>query len=117
MKYLKAKQAIEDLADFRRFIHGSFNLKSNKWITFGGSYPGSLSALFRAKYPDLVHASFASSAPMFFTTDFVGYSEVLARSIDLYNRACTLEIANAYKIIDNLLKTASGRQIVQKTFT
>ena len=54
--YLSSEQALADLAKFRQFIHTSFNLTdANKWISFGGSYPGSLSAWFRLKYPHLVH--------------------------------------------------------------
>lgn len=90
--------------------------ENHKWITFGGSYPGSLSALFRAKYPDLIHTSYASSAPMLFTTDFVGYAEVMAKSLDAYNKNCTVEISNAYKKITSYFQTITGRAFVAKLF-
>lgn len=52
--YLNSEQALADLAAFRNAMAKKFNLTSSKWISFGGSYPGSLSAWFRLKYPHLV---------------------------------------------------------------
>lgn len=58
------------------FIEG-MNLKFNltvgtKWIVFGGSYPGSLAAWMRAKYPHLVHAAVSASGPLVGKADFGG---------------------------------------------
>jgi hypothetical protein len=40
--YLNSEQALADLASFRQFIAVEFKLSdSNKWVSFGGSYPGS----------------------------------------------------------------------------
>lgn len=55
LKYLNSEQALADLAAFRVSMAEKFNLTKSKWISFGGSYPGSLSAWFRLKYPHLVH--------------------------------------------------------------
>ena len=55
LKYLNSEQALADLAAFSQSMARKFNLTSSKWISFGGSYPGSLSAWFRLKYPHLVH--------------------------------------------------------------
>lgn len=41
--YLSSEQALADLATFRQFIAKSYNLTdSNKWVSFGGSYPGKI---------------------------------------------------------------------------
>ena len=41
LKYLSSRQALRDIVAFREFIVKQFNLsKENKWISFGGSYPG-----------------------------------------------------------------------------
>ena len=55
LQYLSSEQALADLADFRQAMVAKFNLnQNNKWIAFGGSYPGALAAWFRLKYPHLV---------------------------------------------------------------
>ena len=55
LKYLSSEQALADLATFREAMVKQFSLSKNKWISFGGSYPGALSAWFRYKYPHLVY--------------------------------------------------------------
>ena len=51
--YLSSEQALADLANFVTSMNEQHNLTDAKWISFGGSYPGSLSAWFRLKYPHL----------------------------------------------------------------
>ncbi len=53
-----------------------WGLTNSKWVAFGGSYPGSLAAWFRLKYPHLVHGSVATSAPVHATVNFPGASHV-----------------------------------------
>lgn len=40
LRFLSSEQALADLASFRTFLATSRNLTDNKWIAFGGSYPG-----------------------------------------------------------------------------
>ncbi len=54
LKFLNSEQALADLAAFVQTMNIKFKLADSKWICFGGSYPGSLSAWFRLKYPHLV---------------------------------------------------------------
>jgi thymus-specific serine protease len=63
-KYLSSEQALADLVTFRSYISELFGLTRNKWLTFGGSYPGMLAAWSRSKYPHLFYASVSSSAPI-----------------------------------------------------
>jgi pimeloyl-ACP methyl ester carboxylesterase len=70
--YLTTEDALDDLAYFQRHLRNEKNWQG-KWIAFGGSYPGSLSAYYRLKFPYLVAGSLASSAPVMAKEDFFEY--------------------------------------------
>ena len=59
LRYLSSEQALADLAYFL----GEMNLDdpSRQTLVIGGSYPGALSAWFRARYPTIAFASWSSS--------------------------------------------------------
>ena len=67
-------QALEDMAHFISSMSDEHGLST--WITFGGSYPGALSAWMRLKFPDLVTGAVASSAPVHAKLDFHEYLQV-----------------------------------------
>lgn len=71
--YLSSEQALADLAYFIESTNKRYSFdKNTKWIAFGGSYPGSLAAWLREKYPNLVHGSVSSSGPLLAKADFSG---------------------------------------------
>lgn len=73
MQYLSSQQALYDLAFFISTMNGKLKLpKGVKWIVFGGSYPGSLAAWMRMKYPHLVYGAVSSSGPLLAKVDFKG---------------------------------------------
>ena len=63
LQYLTLGNVLEDLATFQKWITTNQGWKG-KWISIGGSYSGTLSALYRQKHPELVVGALASSAPM-----------------------------------------------------
>ncbi|MGK5082039.1 S28 family serine protease [Bdellovibrionota bacterium FG-1] len=72
MKYLTIENALSDLASFQRFAMDRLGLKG-KWVSMGGSYPGSLSAYYRESFPKLVSGALASSAPVHAKAAFEDY--------------------------------------------
>lgn len=71
--YLSSEQALADLAEFIVKIQSKYNIPSTaKWVAFGGSYPGSLAAWLRMKYPHLIYAAVSSSGPLLAKLDFKG---------------------------------------------
>jgi len=75
LKYLSSQQALADAANFilRNDIEGGGLYKRSKWVVFGCSYSGALSAWFRVKYPNIVVGSVAPSGPVFADLDFTDY--------------------------------------------
>lgn len=72
LKYLTTESALQDLAQFQKDMSIQ-NQWTGKWIAFGASYPGSLAAYYRMKYPQLVSGALASSAPVMAKEDFEEY--------------------------------------------
>ncbi|PAV86026.1 hypothetical protein WR25_26512 [Diploscapter pachys] len=72
LQLLTTEQALADLANFIIAMNQQYNFPNPRWVTFGGSYPGSLSAWFRAKYPHLTVGAVASSAPINLKLDYYG---------------------------------------------
>lgn len=73
LQYLSSQQALADLANFIEAMKVKFNLSDDvKWIAFGGSYPGSLAAWLRLKYPHLIRGAMSASGPLLAQVDFKG---------------------------------------------
>lgn len=123
LEFLSSRQALGDLAGFVAFATAKYGLNpSNKWISFGGSYPGMLAGWFRLKYPHLVHGSVASSAPVKAQLDMVGYNDVAAAAYSVSDNgvggspACTLAIAAGHAEIGDMFNSTSGRMKLSQLF-
>ncbi|XP_027621847.1 thymus-specific serine protease [Tupaia chinensis] len=82
LRFLSSRHALADAASARLELSRLLNVSaSSPWICFGGSYAGSLAAWARLKFPHLVSASVASSAPVRAVLDFSAYNEVVSRSL------------------------------------
>ncbi|XP_030044867.1 thymus-specific serine protease, partial [Microcaecilia unicolor] len=116
IRFLSSQQALADLASFHRFISEKYSLtRNNTWICFGGSYPGSLSAWFRLKFPHLVFAAVASSAPVRAELDFVGYNKVVAESLSDPvvggSPKCLDAVAESFRTVDQMLQAGNISQL------
>lgn len=83
LKYLSSRQALADFAYFHDLMVVKYNMTSkNRWVSFGGSYSGALSAWLRQLYPDAVVGAVATSSPVLAKFDFVEYVEVVEASLN-----------------------------------
>ncbi|CAG8533917.1 2712_t:CDS:2 [Paraglomus brasilianum] len=107
MKYLTTDQALADFANFIKNPPLLYQIPKNaKWIFVGGSYAGNLAAWMRQKYPDLVTAAYASSAPLKAKLDFFEFDQVIAKRLP-----CSSNLADAIKYIDSILFSGNRTEI------
>eukprot|EP00049_Salpingoeca_infusionum_P005225 m.89520 g.89520 ORF g.89520 m.89520 type:complete len:500 (+) comp12897_c0_seq1:211-1710(+) len=123
LRYLSSRQALADLAKFHAYAVATYNLtSSNKWISFGGSYPGMLAGWFRLKFPHLVHGAVASSAPVQADVDMQGYNDVVAQAYAVSDNnvggsaACRQAIADGHATIKNMFNSEAGRTTLASLF-
>eukprot|EP01112_Ceratiomyxa_fruticulosa_P018622 TRINITY_DN5992_c0_g1_i4.p1 TRINITY_DN5992_c0_g1~~TRINITY_DN5992_c0_g1_i4.p1 ORF type:complete len:492 (+),score=105.18 TRINITY_DN5992_c0_g1_i4:1223-2698(+) len=113
LQYLTSAQALADFANFQKTVTAELGLEGCTWISFGGSYSGSLSAWFRLKYPSLIAGAIASSAPVNPVVDFFEYFQVVQNSI---GPQCAARVQNVTNIVGGMLNTTKGRQQLQVMF-
>ncbi|KAF0852850.1 mitochondrial serine protease (Peptidase S28 domain-containing protein) [Andalucia godoyi] len=81
-QYLSADQAIEDLASFTVAMKSIYGISGDrKVILIGCSYPGTLSAMARAKYPFLFDGAVAMSCPLEAKNNFFEYADRAVASL------------------------------------
>ncbi|XP_060082693.1 putative serine protease K12H4.7 [Ylistrum balloti] len=114
--FLSSEQALADLAYFITYAKQKFGLEESKLITFGGSYPGSLSAWFRLKYPHLVDGAVASSAPIKAVLNFYEYLGVVTNSLATTGQSCNKNVAAATDDLASKLQTAAGHTALKTMF-
>lgn len=106
LRVLSSHQSIADISRFiREYLFPTYNLSSsNTIVTFGGSYPGALSAWTRLRLPHLVSVAFSTSSPVQAVADFTGYNDVVSASLanlDIGGSPQCLEnIQSAFQIFD-----------------
>lgn len=95
-----------------------FNLTdTNLWISFGGSYPGSLAAWLREKFPHLIHGSVSVSGPLLAKINFIEYYQVVVDSLGTYNKAdCVLPVQKAIQQIEILMRHMVGQRSITEQF-
>ncbi|CAJ1405315.1 unnamed protein product [Effrenium voratum] len=91
LKYHSSRQALADLSRFHDYANKKYRTAGAPWVTFGGSYPGTLSAWARMLYPNKFVASVASSAPLTAeavdvadfrgSVNYIGYLDVVSSAL------------------------------------
>ncbi|XP_037730417.1 putative serine protease K12H4.7 [Drosophila subpulchrella] len=116
LKQLNLHQSLADLAHFIRHQKSENpEMQDSKVILVGGSYSGSLVAWMTQLYPNLIAASWASSAPLLAKADFYEYMEVVTRSIELsYGGNCSMRIEKGLKYLVKLFDDNQIQDVLYK---
>jgi len=128
LRWHNTEQALEDIPAFVQHITDRYGLHPgsgeqkmlNKWVTWGGSYPGMMSAFARLRYPHLIHASVSSSSPIQASLEMPGYNQVVAESTanpDVGGSdECLKIVTDGHASIKDMLQTDEGRKELENTF-
>lgn len=123
LAFLSSRQAVEDVANFVRRMNDEYGLSNkNKWVTWGGSYPGMMAAWSRLKHPELIHASVASSAPVLAQLDMPEYNDRVASAYAVSDNGvggsqeCTEAIRKGHEVVGSLLQSQDGQSRLETIF-
>lgn len=137
LHYLSSEQALADLSFFIQGINSQYSFDENtKWIAFGGSYPGSLAAWVREKYPNLVHGAISTSGPLLAKADFYGkyfgssrrsilgfhffssteYYDVVRASLATFSDECVSAVEKSFEQVEILLRHMIGQKSLNVKF-
>uniref|UniRef100_A0A1I8ESX8 Serine carboxypeptidase S28 family protein n=1 Tax=Wuchereria bancrofti TaxID=6293 RepID=A0A1I8ESX8_WUCBA len=116
LKYLDAKQAVEDINKFVQEINEREKLTNPKWITFGGSYSGNLAAWSRQKHPRSIRAAVASSAPLQAKLNFKEFEKQIEKIIGKKSSKCVAVIKELFQKMRQMSTTLEGRRKLVKIF-
>ncbi|KAI8323031.1 hypothetical protein GQ54DRAFT_258908, partial [Martensiomyces pterosporus] len=123
LKYMTIENVLEDFASFLRAARSSPSTvfpvpvgKDSKVIFGGGSYPGSIAAWMRAKYPKLVDGAWASSAVVY--SRLLNYQLNQSFGRHLQALGCDKQVGQAVRDLDYILLSGNETAIaaVQEKF-
>ena len=114
LAWLSSRQALADLAAFISHLRVEAGL-TGAWVALGGSYPGSLAAWLRLKYPHLVAGAVSTSGPLRAKADFFEYLEVVEASLDTVP-GCAAVVRGAVEKVASLTAHRIGWKIISRQF-
>jgi len=115
MRYLSSRQGLEDLGHFMTAMNNKYNL-TGSWITFGGSYPGSLSAWMSLRFPHFVAGSVSSSGPLFAKLDYFEYLQVVADALDTTGPGCNMALTEALTTVEEMVGDADNWEYLSSLY-
>ncbi|KHN87475.1 Putative serine protease K12H4.7 [Toxocara canis] len=116
LKYLNARQAVQDIEAFVDHVNKREGLRDPKWIAVGGSYSGSLAAWSREKSPRKIRAAVASSAPLLAKVDFSEFGRQVEAIVTKTDIRCAHNIKSIFRQLTEKMKTQAGRHEIVEIF-
>ncbi|ETN81237.1 serine carboxypeptidase S28 [Necator americanus] len=118
LKLLSIDQALEDIKEFIDQMNAKYFPKTKThWVTFGGSYPESLSAFFRETYPEYSIGAMSSSSAVEVFVDYYGYLVHTEENYRAENNKCAENIRTAFTIMQKLAYSGKdGRERLRNIF-
>ncbi|TKR82703.1 hypothetical protein L596_016388 [Steinernema carpocapsae] len=114
--YLTVEQALEDYSHFIDAMNAKFKFPNPRWMTFGGSYPGSLSAWFRATYPKKTIGAVSTSSAVNVFTDYYGYVDNVQKNIRDVDPNCEKHIREGFNKMISMMYTPDGPKQLKTQF-
>ncbi|KAF8999273.1 serine carboxypeptidase S28-domain-containing protein [Cyathus striatus] len=128
-QFLTTEQALEDVVFFANSfrqtstqeVHTSGNAPNDfpvhpsgtPWVFLGGSYPGIRASFLRIRNPEVVFASWASSAPVQAQVDMSSYYKAAERSL---TRNCSADWVSVTRYVDDTLQGNNESAIIDMKF-
>uniref|UniRef100_A0A6B2L362 Uncharacterized protein n=1 Tax=Arcella intermedia TaxID=1963864 RepID=A0A6B2L362_9EUKA len=114
--FLSSEQTLADYAVLLAHLKEALRCPDSRVVVFGGSYGGMLAFYMRLKYPHLVDAALASSAPI----GTVGgggreeppFYQTVTGDFNAVSPLCPAIVRDAFVQIHNLSSTTSGRALL-----
>ncbi|EPB77083.1 serine carboxypeptidase S28 [Ancylostoma ceylanicum] len=118
LNLLSIDQALEDIKEFINQMNAKyFAGTKTHWVTFGGSYPGSLSAFFRETYPEYTIGAMSSSSAVHVFVDYYGYLVHTEENYRAESNDCAEYIRTAFINMQKLAYSGqNGREQLRSIF-
>jgi len=121
--YMTSEQALADYAQLIQSVLAELDAENCPVIAVGGSYGGMLTAWMRMKYPNIIDAGLAASAPinLFLGTDAdpEGFNKIATQDFAQTSQdgSCATRIRNAFNDILSIAKQTGGLAQLTETFS
>ncbi|KAK5971100.1 Serine carboxypeptidase S28 [Trichostrongylus colubriformis] len=123
LMFLTIDQALADIREFIKQMNGMYfketstNWAIPRWVTFGGSYPGSLSAFYRETYPETTIGAISTSSAVHAFVDYYGYLQNSEANYAAQDENCAANMATAFTNMQNLFYSGvEGRNELKRRF-